>query len=195
MVNDKDLNALVKRIVDGDEQAFSIVFLDYSHKIYCYALRLTRSESMAEEIVQEVFMKIWLNKELLVAVEQFEPYLYRTARNHTFNMLRQIAFERNAREAIGKELSESGNEVQETLLLSDDYQLVLDRALDQLPPQQRLVYSLCHQQGLKYEEVAGQLNISRLTVKTHMQQALRTIRNFIKSGVTAFIVLLCYIIR
>jgi RNA polymerase sigma-70 factor (ECF subfamily) len=55
------------------------------------------------------------------------------------------------------------------------------------------VYSLCHQQGLKYEEVAYQLNISRLTVKTHMQQALRTIRNFIRSGVSALVLFLSYI--
>jgi RNA polymerase sigma-70 factor (ECF subfamily) len=83
-----------------------------------------------------------------------------------------------------KEQARPGSEMQETIFLSDDHQQILNRALDQLPPQQKLVYSLCHQQGLKYEEVAFQLKISRLTVKTHMQQALRAIRSFIKSDKT-----------
>ena len=184
MTKPKNITELVKRLAEGDQHAFSIIFLEYSNKIYCYALRLTRSESMSEEIVQEVFMKLWLNKQLLMTVTQFEPYLYRIARNHTYNMLRQIALERDVKESIEKELTQTGSAMQETLFLSGDHQQILNRALDQLPPQQRLVYSLCHQQGLKYEEVAFQLNISRLTVKTHMQQALRAIRSFIKNDKT-----------
>jgi RNA polymerase sigma-70 factor (family 1) len=193
MTKGKDIKELVRRLVEGDEHAFTVIFLDYSNRIYCYALRLTRSESMAEEIVQEVFMKLWLNRQLLMTVAQFEPYLYRIARNHTYNMLRQIAFERTAKEDMEKELAGTGSEMQETFLLSGDHQQILNRALDRLPPQQRLVYNLCHQQGLKYEEVAGQLNISRLTVKTHMQHALRAIRTFIKSDKTITLLFLWYI--
>jgi RNA polymerase sigma-70 factor (ECF subfamily) len=67
-------------------------------------------------------------------------------------------------------------ETEETVIYQD-YQNILNQAIDRLPPQQKLVYGLCHGEGLKYEEAAQRLHISRLTVKTHMQQALRTIKS------------------
>jgi RNA polymerase sigma-70 factor (ECF subfamily) len=171
----QDLKSLLSRVTTGDSNAFGQIFHQYSGKVYVFALKLTRSETMAEEIVQEIFMKIWLQRQSLLSIDYFPSYLYTLTKNHTFNVLKRLALEENAKAALGKELSETHHGTEEAVIYHD-YENLLGQVLDRLPPQQRLIYSLCHQKGLKYEEVAARLKISRLTVKTHMQQALRTIK-------------------
>ncbi|MNX54794.1 RNA polymerase sigma factor [compost metagenome] len=75
---------------------------------------------------------------------------------------------------------EDHNETEEYIIFKDS-EKILNQAIEQLPAQQKLVYSLCHQEGLKYDEVAQKLNISKLTVKTHMQHALRFLRNYVST--------------
>jgi len=186
-MNNSNLESVLHRIVKGDQLAFREIFELFSPKVYGFALKLTHSEELAQEVVQEVFMKIWVSRESMSAVNYFPSYLYTVTRNHAFNMLKRLALEQRVKENIRKELSEVEEDAHESSLYRD-YHHVLVHAISQLPPQQRLVYSLCHQKGLKYDEVARELNISRLTVKTHMQKALRAIKSHFKAGVT-FIVL------
>ncbi len=180
---------LLAQIAAGDEHAFRILFNTYSSKIYGYALKLTRSVDLGEEVVQDVFMKIWINRSTIHEIQNIEAYLITLTRNHTFNALKRAAIEVAAKARLIKKLEEAHHETEETVNFRES-QMILNTAIDRLPPQQRLVYSLCHEQGLKYEEVAQRLKISRLTVKTHMQQALRTL----KSHFSGFATLLLFIL-
>lgn len=184
----EDSKYLLRRLSESDREAFARLFAVYHPKVNAFAYKLTHSEALAEEIVQDVFMKIWLNRESLAAVEHFQSYLYTIARNHTFNILKRLAREENARAAFGRELSQ--HHESEESSMQEERQQLLNQAVDRLPPQQRLVYSLCHQKGLKYEEAARQLNISRLTVKAHMQQALRSIRSHFSSTYSVLMLIL-----
>jgi RNA polymerase sigma-70 factor (family 1) len=172
----ESLQRLLLNIANGDEKAFRQIFDYYSSKIYHFALKLTHSTVLAEEIVQEIFLKIWNNREKLSEVEFFPAYLYTIARNHAFNVLKRIAIEANANAKLVAKLPLHHSETEEGIICGD-YESHLDRIVNSLPPQQKKVYSLCHGEGLKYEEAAERLNISRLTVKTHMQSALRTIKS------------------
>lgn len=166
---------LLEQIAVGDQTAFRILFNTYSSHVFGYALKLTHSQSQAEEIVQDVFMKIWINRSTIQEIQNIEAWLITITRNHTFNALKRIAIEEAAKSRLSKKLEEAHHETEETVNFRES-QTILNNAIDRLPPQQRLVYSLCHEEGLKYEEVAQRLKISRLTVKTHMQQALRTLK-------------------
>lgn len=166
---------LLTQIAGGDEHAFRKLFNIYSPRVFGYALRLTHSHDFAEEIVQDVFMKIWINRSTAADIRNIEAYIITLTRNRTFNVLKRIAIEEAARARLCRKLEEAHHETEETVNFNES-QTILSNAINQLPPQQRLVYSLCHEEGLKYEEVAQRLNISRLTVKTHMQQALRTLK-------------------
>ena len=190
-LHEKEDGKYLRRLSESDREAFAHLFTKYHQKVNAFAFRLTHSEAMAEEIVQDVFMKIWLNRESLASVDHFQSYLYTIARNHTFNILKRLALEENAKAAFGRELPRH-QETDETSMYEERQQM-LNQAIDRLPPQQRLVYSLCHQDGLKYEEVAQQLNISRLTVKTHMQQALRSIRSHFSSTYGILLLILLFI--
>lgn len=171
-----DLTLLLNRLASGNEIAFRKVFEEFSPKVYLFALKLTRSRIMAEEIVQEVFLKIWDTRAQLSAIDHFPSYLYVVTRNRCFNALKRIATEERVKNLLISTHTYSHTETEEAIIYKD-YQHKLHQIISKLPPQQKMVYSLCHGEGLKYEEAAERLKISRLTVKTHMQQALRTIKS------------------
>jgi RNA polymerase sigma-70 factor (family 1) len=171
--------ALLARIARGDERAFREVFDHYQRYIFTFAQKITRSSSDAEEIVQDIFLKIWFNRDQLLTIENFGAYLNRLVRNQALNLLRHEAVVSKVKTEM--ELTSSDNDLgtQQTLDYKETKEL-LDDVLSRLPEQQRRVYALCHLEGLKYDEAAVQLNISPDTVHYHMKLALATIREHFK---------------
>jgi RNA polymerase sigma-19 factor, ECF subfamily len=189
-----DEKTLLSRIAQGDEIAFTVLFYTYHNKLGTYILRLTDSFPLAEEIVQDVFLKIWQNRSSLTNVHHFEAYLFVIARNKAFNCLKQIARERSRKlewekNILVKEEPAPGEE-QES---SHGYDLLIDKAVDKLPPQQKKVYILHNHEGMEHAEIAIQLGLSPETVKKHMSLALRSIREFVHTHIDPvnIIILLC----
>lgn len=178
LIDEKELLLLVST---GNAKAFSQLFHHYSPKVYAYALKLVKSDTLAEEVVQEVFVKIWNLEAQLVDIENLDAYLRVTTRNHTLKLLRRMALEIKTSRMMADTYEDSHNETEEYIIFKESAQ-ILSQAIDKLPPQQKLVYQLCHQEGLKYEEAAERLNLSKLTVKTHMQHALRFLRTYIANN-------------
>lgn len=168
-------NALLAQIAVGDQKSFAIIFAYYSKTIYPFALKLTRSDELAEEILQDVFLKIWINRENLINIENFGAYLNRITRNHSYNIMKRIAHEALIVFEVSKQMSEGVNNTENDIVYKD-VQGTLNNALSHLTPQQKLIFTLCNRDGLKYSEVANQLNISPSTVHTHMKLALKLIR-------------------
>jgi len=166
---------LLQQIAEGNQRAFTVLFRQYSGKVYSFALKLTRSEELAEEVVQEVFLRIWLNRETLTEVQQFGAYLNRMNRNHCLNAIKRLAQESRITGELSRQNTEYSHETEDRISYRST-QAVLDEAIGKLSPQQQKVYRLCHVEGLKYEEAASQLNISPGTVHTHMKLALKAIR-------------------
>ncbi|SMC59631.1 RNA polymerase sigma-70 factor [Pedobacter africanus] len=171
---------LLYQISTGDEKVFSVFFHRYSPKVYTYALKIVKSESLSEEITQEVFVKIWNLGEQLNSIENLDAYLRVFTRNQTLKVLRRLALEVRTNKMMAPGYTETHNETEEYIIFKDS-EKILNQGIAQLPAQQKLVYLLCHQEGLKYEEAAERLNISKLTVKTHMQHALRFLRNYVST--------------
>ncbi len=165
-------------IACGDTLAFSALFEFYSKKVYGYALSVLQSEHAAEEIVQDVFLKLWLKREYLTEVENFGGFLRVLARNETFTVLKQIATTKKLHHAAGIHLTELTSDTENTVEFRETSK-ILEAAIQKLPPQQKLVYSLCKLEGLKHKDVAERLNISPLTVKTHLQEAVKSIRKYL----------------
>lgn len=179
-------------IAAGDQHAFCTLFDHYQKYVFAFSLKLTRSEEIAEEVVQEIFMKIWDGRDKLKSIENFGAYLNRLVRNHSFNILRQEASHARANQKIGLSLSEGDDSTQQQL----DYReisRILNEVIEHLPAQQKMVYTLCHQEGLKYEEAALKLNISASTVHYHMKLALSAIREHFKKNAGLYPVLLLYL--
>lgn len=168
-----------KQIAEGDETAFKQLFDTYWEHLYSIALMLTKSETLAEDVVQEIFFKIWNKREELPDVEKPESYLFIIARNHIYNLLKQQQREEQYTKHVfdwfeGAKLSP------ETDLLFKESTELLNKAVGNLSVQQQAVYKLAREQGLSYNEVAAQLNISPNTVKNHLTIALKYIREYLR---------------
>jgi RNA polymerase sigma-70 factor (ECF subfamily) len=174
---------LLYRIAQSDESAFADLFNRYCHKVNSFAFRLTHSAALAEEIVQDVFLKIWIGRASVASVEYFPSYLFTITRNHTLNILKRKIQEENATAIFGREILPTYHEPPSEVY--NERERMLHHIISHMPFQQRQVYTLCHQQGLKYKEVAKLLNISKLTVKAHMQHALRAIKAHFKMAINA----------
>ena len=171
-INEKEL---LEKIAAGNESAFKELFHLWRDKLYFFVLRITQSPEMAEDILQDVFVKIWTNRAALNTIQYFDAYVYKMSQNQAISGMKRAAQETLI-------LSELKKGPEASALVTDD--VVIHRELSKkfqailykLPTQQRLVYTLTHIHGLKHDEVAQQLKISASTVKNHMTRALCTIR-------------------
>ncbi|MDO6434723.1 RNA polymerase sigma-70 factor [Flavitalea sp. BT771] len=173
--DETDLLALV---AEGDEKAFGILFHHYRPKIYAYAFHLFRNIGLADESVQEVFLKVWLHRNKLPHILKFESWLFIIARNQIFDTLKLLAKEAAARKQMAHLLDPEANLVEDQVLTKEN-EVRLQNALDHLSPQQKLIFTLSRNEGMKHEEIASQLNISRNTVKTHLVHALKTLKDIL----------------
>lgn len=172
--------ALILQVSEGDEYAFRLLFDQYRNKIYSIAWKIIRVKSVAEDVVQEVFIKLWINKEKLAEVENLDAYLNTITRNHILNNLRKVAYEQTFLEDLVREHSVSVNNVSDPVLYNELQDLV-HKAIQRLSPRQKKVFQLSRTEGLKHAEIAAQLNISQSTVKDHIVEALRSIKAFLNA--------------
>lgn len=177
-------NELLQRISQGDQSAFNALFKSYHPFVYAFGRRITRSDELAEEVVQDIFLKIWVDRESLGKIDCFAAYLNRIVRNHCFNVLRKLAMESKHASVLSSDFDDTDDSTVQQLDYSDVNE-VLESAIQTLSTQQRNVYQLCHQQGLTYGEASTELGISRQTVHAYMKDALRKIRDhFRKHGIS-----------
>ncbi len=178
-----DIRVLLNRVAEGDEQAFQAVFEQYKERFYVSAFKMTHSEDRAQEIVQEVFVSIWVKRKLIALAEEPENYLYTILRNSIYAHFRKIVQER--RQKMKAPLEEVTEDSVETLLIEKEERSILDSVISRLPPQQKLVYQLAKQDGMSREEIARQLNISPNTVRNHLSAAIDSLRALLKSNKSA----------
>lgn len=174
---------LLYRLVESDEVAFEILFKRYQNKVFGYAMKISQSKIQAEEIVQNVFLQIWINRAGLNKIDNFGGYVRVMARNEALQFLRRVAIENRHQNNVAHEWTEIHNETEQSLQFNEARHL-LNNVIDALPTQQKLVYNMCHLEGRKQQDVALKLHISPLTVKSHLRQAVLKVRKamYIKIG-------------
>ncbi|SEJ39805.1 RNA polymerase sigma-70 factor, ECF subfamily [Dyadobacter koreensis] len=176
-----DEREILQLVANGDERAFRWLFNHYHQRLGGYIYNITKSHELAEEVVQDVFLKIWTNKTALADVANFKAYLHVVSKNHALNCLKKMAQDK----ALTKELAEVSYEIgaEDSGEESERYILV-DEAIDHLPPQQRLVYLLSRHERLQYTEIAERLSLSRETVKKYLQISTESITCYIRKRLT-----------
>ncbi|WP_316834171.1 RNA polymerase sigma-70 factor [Pedobacter nutrimenti] len=186
-LNESDL---LGQIAVKNQHAFKIIYDKFHRKVYTFSLKYVKSEIQAEEIVQEVFLKLWQMKEAVLSIKNLDRFLLTLTRNRALDIIRRKELETRVNIENGKAWKETHNDTEELILLKDTRK-VLEEAVNLLPQQQKLVYQLCHQEGLKYDEAAKQLNISPQTVHSHMKLALRFLRSYLRdhTDVTALVII------
>ncbi|MCE7067147.1 RNA polymerase sigma factor [Dyadobacter sp. CY326] len=180
---------ILQQVASGNERAFRALFNKYHHKLGSYIFHILKSDELAEEIVQDVFLKVWTNRASLGEINNFQAYLLVISKNHALNCLKKIANEK----ALTSHLDVWNLETQPEESSEDNerYSLV-DQAIDQLPKQQKLVYLLSRHERLQYAEIANRLSISQKTVKKYLQISTESITCYIRKNLTISTLLIMF---
>ena len=168
----------VKCLAEGDEDAFVTLYNKYHRKIYYTALKMTQSEDLAQDVAQNVFLKVWETRASLNPKQNFAAYISVICRNAVFDMFKKASHE----ETIKKELqqfAEISDSSQDDNDFYKTYTNLLDNAVAELPPQRRMIFELCKLREKTYDEVARKMNISRSTVQDHIVKANKFIREYL----------------
>lgn len=179
---------LLLRVAGGEQQAFGQLFEQYQAKLGGYVFGWTKSTATAAEIVQDVFLKIWINRAALAEVKNFDTYLYVISRNYTYNALRKAARERlQFKNWLQQADVEEGEEAFPDIPVN--YTPLIEAAVDRLPAQQKKVYELRYLQNLKYELIGQEMGIAPETARKHMQAATRSIAAYVKEQLPVLLML------
>jgi RNA polymerase sigma-70 factor (family 1) len=170
---------LVSSLRQGDAEAFNKLFQKYSNRIYGFSLRYLKSESDAEELVQNVFIKIWENRKTLKKDASFKSYLFTIAYNDILKFFRSKSYHQAyVREAIAVA------NIEDNSAERIDYASVLgevDKLIEQLPERRRIIFIKSRQEGKSSKEIAAELDISPGTVDNNISEALKFLRQNLKS--------------
>lgn len=181
-----NIKILFENLANGDERAFCTIFELCKRKVFAVALKMTKSNTEAEEIVQNVFLSIWLAKSRLGDINDPEAYLFTITYNAIFAHLKKASRNQHLLNTIFRNLTEIQNTTDETIAAHETGKLI-NKAIQELSPQQRTVYCLSKQEGLSYDEIAERMQISRNTVRNHLAEAMKTIRIFLKKTAMLFV--------
>lgn len=167
-------NALLQ-LADGNEEAFQQVYNTYWGKIYSIALAWTKSVTQAEDIVQEVFIKVWNQRAKLPHLDRFDSFLFIIARNIIIDQFRKKI--RHLPVDHEQDYLPGDFMLPDATLDLKQSQTIILQAIDQLPAQQKAVFKMSREEGLTHEQIAERLGIARVTVKNHIVRALNTLRD------------------
>jgi RNA polymerase sigma-70 factor (ECF subfamily) len=183
-------DTLLNLLSQGSEYAFTQIFDHYRGPVYGTAFKFLKSQEAAEEIVQDIFLKLWTKRTEIPNVKNFDAFLFTSARNAILDKLRRTANEKIAQKTLSKQQGFTDNT--DHRVQDNQYQQILEQAINNLSPQQREVFRLAKMEGHSYKEIAEDLGISVLTVKVHMNKALASLREYLKGhmGTLIFIPLL-----
>ena len=179
---------LASLLAKGNETAFAQVYKKYWNKVFSIALVYLKAVPLAEDAVQEVFLKLWSSREQIAKVRNIEAFLFIIARNHVIDALKKNPSKQTTQFAPNDFLPD------DLLLPPDQVDLkILQKkivdAIESLPPQQKNVIKMSRELGLTHEQIANRLSIDKKTVKNHMVRALSTLRLILNDKETLILLL------
>jgi RNA polymerase sigma-70 factor (family 1) len=163
-------------IANGDETAFTQLYLHFGKRLIHFAVSLVRSKEIAEELVEDVFVKLWANRHRIREIENLTVYLYVSVKNKALNALSHKAHELVVApfDYLDTTIDEFSPDPYD-LMITAEMMTRMRRAIESLPPRCKIIFKLIRENGLKYKEVAEILNISVNTIDVQMAIAVKKI--------------------
>ena len=173
--DEKEMLLLLKQ---GHEAGFEKIYKLYSTRLFGNIFKMVKSDAIAQEILQEVFIKVWNNRTVIDPERSFRSYIFRIAENSVYDYFRNASRVKKMRTHILAVAIEQYDHIDE-LLLRKENNAILDKAISSLSPQRQLVFRLCKLEGQSYVEVGRELGISVSTISDHIVKANKTIREYL----------------
>lgn len=169
---------LFYRVAAGDEDAFTSLFYHYTPQIFPFVRQKVRDEAQAEEIVQDIFLRLWVYRDRLATLEAPQDYLFRIAANRVKDHFRDMALRVRMQQRLATEGALEADPTEAMDL--GEARRTLAEGVETLPVQRRRVFEL-RQQGLSYEEIGRELGVSPNTVRNHVVEANRYLLEFLRT--------------
>lgn len=183
-----DIKLLLLQFRNGNQHAFERLYRMHSRYLLSNIRALVKDKDVADEILQDVFLKVWENRELVNPDKSFRNFLYTITKNMVYDHMRRVALDIRKRHELMQTALEIYTHVEEQLINKENHALLSD-AVEHLPAQCRTVYTLSKFDGKSHQEISKQLNISLATVNNHMVKANRQIRSFLlKNGELSLVI-------
>lgn len=180
---------MISRIRAGDEAAFEKVFRTYAKLLHAYGYTLLNNSHIAEEMIQDLFLKIWEQRGVLQIHTSLKAYLYRSLHNDCMNHLRHVKVKKNYEATVTKDGSGVKQHQPINRLEVKEIQQKLRSGLSKLPEACRTVFQLSRFEHLTYKEIASQLGISVKTVENQMGKAFKLLRVELKDYLVLLLLL------
>lgn len=183
---------LVTRVREGDEAAFEQLYSLYKQKLFAYSCKITKSEEVAEEIVHDVFLKVWTYRQRIDSQRSFDAYLFKITKNQILNFLKKAARDKKIQARLLSHFQrvQPRNPTEDQLLLSE-YQQMLAAAVAQLSPRRKTIFRMSRIDGMTHAEIATTLNVSAGTVKLQIIQALKSIKEYFRQHSDIVLFFIC----
>lgn len=165
---------------EGDGQAFTELYDRYAYELMAYAVSLVKVQELAEDILQDVFTKLWDVKENLDIESNVRAYLYSVCRNRAWDVNKIVARNRDLIEELVLDYEPYSDPAIELSSEAKDFQKILAEAVTRLSPQRRRIYELCKLEKKSYVEVGKILGLSPHTVRNHVAQAVESMRESLR---------------
>lgn len=176
-MHSNDEKELLVQLREGSAQAFDYFYHQYSLRIYRKLLKMVRVDVIAEELLQDAFVKIWDKRHQIDPDLSFKSYLFIIAQNLVYDLYRKVTREERLQELIKSANSELYMHVEEGVFLKETSE-ILNQAINSLPSQQKLVFTLCKLEGKSYEDASATLGISTSTINSHIVKATKSIKGY-----------------
>ncbi len=180
MNKDEIEEKLIKRIANSDRKAFSILYMRYINDLYDYIFLFTKSKEITEDILQNIFIKIWIKRTSLNSVTYFKGYLYRAAKNLLLDEIRRNQLKTRIYLELQDDISEESSEIADARLIYTQYQQVANDAINLLPKKRKEIFELRTKEDLTLDEIAEKLSISKNVVKKQLYSGVRFVKAYIE---------------
>ncbi|KLT63690.1 RNA polymerase sigma factor [Pedobacter sp. BMA] len=188
-VNELSDNDLLLRLKNGEHTAFTEIYNRFWEKMMNHAVKLTKSEDEAADIVQEIFVSIWNRKESLEVKGPLAAYLIKSVRNLSLKYIEKNIHKENFIERLGYHFENTTAQTEDDISVKE-LQENIDTAVSKLPGKMRQVYVLSRDEQLSHKEIAQKLGISELTVKKQINNALKLIAKSLKLNLSGTMLVL-----
>jgi len=181
---------LLSRVRLGDEIAFELVFHRYKGKLYDFIRRSLPADGDAESMVQEIFMKLWINRHQLDPGKSLNAFLYTIARNELFGHLRKMLVRRKHLEELNFSM-ETSSETTQRQIDYEELKALVSELVGSMPEKRKEVFLLSRNEGLSYKEIAARLGISENTVDSQIRKALDYLKENLRKKLSLILLFLC----
>jgi len=180
MANDTfNTTFLLSQVKQGNEAAFAKIYDHFSKQIYRSILFLVKDDDTAQELLQELFLHVWKQRELIIPEISFWPYLYKVSKWLVHNHFRKIAQDKRLIDQLIITTVDYVLDAEHSMIDQETHAL-LAKAIENLPPQRRQVFKLCKFEGKSYQEVSEIMGISPATINNQIVEANKSVKQFFR---------------